>query len=318
MPSMKPHLVKGLSRMINIQKILARQSNHLQPELGLLSILALIALFTITILLFDTLIARSAFAQTVTSKSQTETSKNSTSAETSRDFDQQHLIWEAILSENVIRRGPETKINYKNIKTHPEKLNAYLTSLSKVSQHQFDTFSKNQQLAFLINAYNAFTVKLIVDNYPVESIKDLGSWLQGPWKKKFVPLLNRNLSLDEIEHGMIRKLFDEPRIHFAVNCASIGCPALRETPFTADNLSSQLEDSAVDFLNDKSRNYFDSSNNTFYLSAIFKWYGDDFSRHGTIQDFVADRIQATRTNPNLFLSTTVEFLDYDWRLNDLQ
>ncbi|MDD2943549.1 MAG: DUF547 domain-containing protein [bacterium] len=288
--------------MINFQKTLPRQNSHLQPKLGLFSIVVLVALVAITILLFDTLIARSAFAQT----------------ETLRDFDQQHLIWGAVLSENVIRRGPETKINYQNIKTHPELLNAYLAGLSKVSQGQFDTFSKDQQLAFLINAYNAFTVKLIVENYPVKSIKDLGSWVQSPWKKRFISLLDKNLSLDEIEHGMIRKLFDEPRIHFAVNCASIGCPALRETPFTADNLSSQLEDSAVDFLNDKSRNYFDSSNNTFHLSAIFKWYGDDFSRHGTIQSFVADRIQSTRTKPNLFLSATVEFLDYDWRLNHLQ
>jgi hypothetical protein len=205
---------------------------------------------------------------------------------------------------------------------------SYLRSLTAVSRAAFDNFGKSQQQAFLINAYNAFTVELILTRYPaLKSIKDLGGTFSSPWKAKGIDLLGARLSLDDIEHAMLRKrgVYDEPRVHFAVNCASIGCPMLREEAFVADRLDAQLEQQTQRFMADRTRNRWNAQRQRLELSKIFDWYGEDFelghrgigslaafaARHADLlADAPADRERIRNA------AFEIVFLDYDWALND--
>jgi hypothetical protein len=238
-----------------------------------------------------------------------------------------HSAWDALLKSHVvaISDGHATQVDYAGFARDRAKLKAYLNSLSAVSRSTFDAWPKPDRLAFLINAYNAWTVEYILTKYPdLKSIKDLGSLLQSPWKKKFIPLLGQTVALDDIEHGMIRAegAYTEPRIHFAVNCASIGCPALRTEAFTGEKLTQQLDDSARNFLADRSRNRV--TNGKLELSSIFKWYREDFERgwggYKSLFQFLGDyasalNLSAADKQKLDARSMSVSFLDYDWKLN---
>lgn len=241
-----------------------------------------------------------------------------------------HASWESLLGQNIssINNGGSTAVNYAAFKNERAKLQGYLELLGKVSQSEFDAWSKSKQLAFLINAYNAWTVEFILTKYPdLDSIKDLGSFFNSPWDKEFIPLFGKTVSLNDIEHGLIRgsDRYNDPRIHFAVNCASIGCPALREEAYTGDKLEQQLTEQTERFLKDTSRNYIKGNN--FYMSSIFKWYGDDFEKgfRGTksIQSFVSlysDALTLTETQKTALnkANLNIKFLDYDWKLNAIK
>ena len=236
-----------------------------------------------------------------------------------REFDHSHQAWTAFLQKHVKINGHASTIDYKAIKNNPKDLLEYLKLLEALSLDDFNRFSENEKLAFLINAYNAFTVKLIVDHYPVKSIKDIGSLFSSPWKKKFFHLFGEERHLDSIEHDMIRKWFNEPRIHFAVNCASIGCPALRNEAFVSTNLEKQLEEAAVAFLTDKSRNRYSPDAKKLELSSIFKWYGSDFpKKYGSLEAFIAPKITANLEHQNIIRDkkANLSYLDYDWSLNE--
>jgi hypothetical protein len=204
-------------------------------------------------------------------------------------------------------------------------LQNYLKKLSAVSQKDFDSWNNDEQLAFLINAYNGWTVKLILSRYPdLESIKDLGSFFQSPWKKKFFTLFGTQHSLDYIEQDLIRGSgrYNDPRIHFAVNCASIGCPALRPEAYTAAELSQQLDEATISFLKDRTRNRLED--NTLKVSAIFKWYKKDFQKGwksiSSLKQFFADHavaleLSAEERQSILEGTTKITFLDYNWNLN---
>jgi hypothetical protein len=242
-----------------------------------------------------------------------------------------HDVFNTLLAEHVVpfNNGRATSVDYHGLQQDREILDAYLTGLAEVSKAEFDSWEKAEQLAFLINAYNGWTLKLIVDNYPdLNSIKDLGSLFRSPWKKSFIPLLGETRSLDDIEQGLIRGSgrYNEPRIHFAVNCASIGCPALRDEAYRADRLEGQLEEATRRFLEDRTRNR-PATDDTLEISSIFKWYREDFENGwrgaATLEQFLA------LYGSNLGLDTTqieklkkgkydIDFLDYDWRLNDLK
>lgn len=237
-----------------------------------------------------------------------------------------HGAWDTLLKRHVqpIRGGVATQMDYAGMARDRAALRAYLDGLAAVRNAEFNRWPKSERLAFLINAYNAWTVELILTAWPdVESIKDLGSWFRSPWKKTFIPLLGETRSLDGIEHGLIRAkgAYDEPRIHFAVNCASIGCPALRTEAYTAVELDAQLAEATRLFLSDRSRNR--AEGNTLKVSSIFKWYGDDFDQVGGLNPFLAGQSEA------LGLSNAqrgalragrmdLDFLAYDWRLNGRQ
>jgi hypothetical protein len=244
-------------------------------------------------------------------------------------FDHQHSLWNQLLQQNVHwdSKGVASSVDYAAFKRQEAALDNYLAELSAVPLKNYQGWQKPQQLAFLLNAYNAFTVKLILSEYPdLESIKDLGSFFSSPWKRKFFSLLGKKRHLDEIEHGMIREpgAFDEPRIHAAVVCASIGCPGIRDEAFVATNLDAQLEDSLRRFLSDRNRNRYNAQADQLEVSKIFDWYGDDFIDYrgypsvaaflGSYAELLSDDLQAQlRLKAG---DTPVGFLDYDWRLND--
>ncbi len=242
-------------------------------------------------------------------------------AEARAGFDHSHSVWASVLKKIVSAKGPTTQVNYKSLKAEPAELLKYLQTLEGVSQAEYDVFTESQKLAFLINAYNAFTVKLIVDHYPVKSIKDIGSVFSSPWKKKFFKLLGQKRHLDNIEHDLIRKNFNEPRIHFSVVCASVGCPALRAEPFVAARLEAQLESATHDFLSDSSRNRYLADSKTLEISSIFDWYGGDFTKKfGSLEGFLAERITDDESQRKLIREkrAKIRFLDYDWSLNELK
>jgi hypothetical protein len=238
-----------------------------------------------------------------------------------------HSAFDTLLKKHVVLvdGGKATKVNYGNFAKDRAQLKSYLDNISKVSAAEYKGWNKNTQLAFLINAYNAYTIELILTKYPdLKSIKDLGSVLSSPWKKKFFTLLGEEKTLDDVEHGLIRAegVFNEPRIHFVVNCASNGCPAIRNEAITADKLEAQLEDSTKKFLADRSRNRI--AEGGVQISKIFDWYGKDFAKgwkgYTSLNQFLTKYADALTDNTadKQTLSEgklKVSFLDYDWGLN---
>jgi len=236
-------------------------------------------------------------------------------------FDHTHQIFNDVLQESVIIIGSQSQVRYSWIQQHPEKLDRYVQSIEKVTSSEYRQWSQDQQIAFLINTYNALTIKFILTRYPdLDSIKDLGSFFSSPWKKEFFTLFGQKSNLDFIEHSILRKDFSEPRIHFALVCASIGCPPLRNEAFVASGLDEQLETATKNFLNDPQRNSFNQKTNTLYLSSIFKWFREDFEKAGSVRSFIAQRMSKDKNIQSRIQSGKIEidYLDYDWSLNDAQ
>ena len=251
-----------------------------------------------------------------------------------------HRAWDDLLQRHVrvINDGQASQVDYAAMMNDRKTLQAYLASLSAVTQPAFDGWPKDQQLAFLINAYNAWTVEFVLTSYPdIESIKDLGSFFGSPWKKEFINLLGEIRSLDNIEHTLIRGsgLYNEPRIHFAVNCASIGCPALLNRAYTAAQLNRQLEYVTRKFLSDRTRNYF--LNAELHVSPIFNWYKADFEKGwggaNSVSEFLGlytDALGLGETGVVVIVngkpasqhlregSLGISYTDYDWDLNDVR
>lgn len=241
-----------------------------------------------------------------------------------------HSPWQALLIKHVvaINDATSTQVDYAGFKADQSQLRSYLSALSQVSQAEFNAWPKSKQLAFLINAYNAWTIELILTRYPkIDSIKELGSFFSSPWSKEFIPLLGETRSLDNIEHTLIRgsDTFKEPRIHFAVNCASIGCPALRGEAYIATHLDAQLEEQTTRFLADTTRNYI--KEDKLHLSSIFKWYKEDFEQEfrgaHSLSEFILLYSDALNLTNNQIAKikankVAIKFLDYDWALNDTQ
>ena len=250
------------------------------------------------------------------------------------DFDHGHKSWDALVKKHVVLQegGRVSKVRYAGFRTDEAALKAYTDSLSKVPEGEFKTWNKPQQMAFLINAYNAFTVVKVLQRYPdLKSIRDFGNVIGNPWKDKFFNLLGRESFLDDIEHGMLRKagVYDEPRVHFAVNCASIGCPMLREEAFVAERLDAQLEEQTRRFLSDRSRNRF--AGGTLEVSKIFDWFkvdwqsgykgiGRDAAGVSSREQFFARYATLLSDKPDEQKLITdgkapIRFLEYDWGLN---
>lgn len=239
-----------------------------------------------------------------------------------------HEAWNELLVRHVIpvRQGYATQVDYSNFAADRAKLKTYLASTSAVSRETFEAWTSAEQMAFLLNAYNAWTIELVLTRYPrLESIKDLGSLVRSPWKKRFIPLLGERLSLDEIEREWLRSSdrYRDPRVYFAVNCASVGCPALAPEAYVAENLEQQLERAVERFLSDRERNRVESGR--LRVSSVFKWHRNDFERgwrgYLSLRQFLADHAGAlgltgeeiSRLRAGLLI---IEFLDDDWRLND--
>ncbi|MGQ0751409.1 MAG: DUF547 domain-containing protein [Betaproteobacteria bacterium] len=248
-------------------------------------------------------------------------------------FDHQHGRWTGLLARHVvlIDGGKGSRVRYDALARERAALKLYLESLSKVTEQEFRSWTKPQQLAFLINAYNAATVEKILMRYPdIKSIWDFGRLFGHPFKDRFIRLLGREMSLDNIEHDTIRAdaAYEDPRIHFAVNCAAVSCPMLREEAYVADRLEKQLEEQTVRFLSDRSRNRYSAKAGALEVSKIFDsapWYGGDFRRgwkgYTSLEQFFASYAHLLADDPapqNLIRDrrAPLRFLDYDWRLND--
>lgn len=242
-------------------------------------------------------------------------------------FDHGYAAWDTLLKKHVrwLPDNKQSQVDYQAFAPDRAALQQVLARWSAVTPAQFAGFSRSQKMAFLINAYNGYTIELILTQYPnLRSIKDLGSLLQSPWKKKFFRLLGEERHLDWIEHEQLRPGYNDWRVHAAVNCASIGCPALRPQAFTANRLDEQLDDGMNRFMSDPTRNRY--RDGRAELSEIFKWFGEDFAKGhrgiGSLNDLVlryadglavpmADRAQIRAG------SVRIRYLDYDWSLNDL-
>jgi len=260
-------------------------------------------------------------------------------AATAQGFDHSHAAWSALLKKHVvlISEGRASQLDYAGMAKDHAALKAYLQTLSGVPQAEFERWTKAQRMAFLINAYNAFTVEKILTRYPdIGSIWDFGKIFGNPFKDEFFSLFGRPFTLDAIEHGRLRKpgAYDEPRVHFAVNCASIGCPMLREEAYVATRLDAQLEQQTVRFLSDRSRNRYDAAQGALAVSKIFDWFKEDwqsgyrgfegrtppiasraayFGRYAALlADAPADQARIREGKAPL------AFLEYDWRLNDVK
>jgi len=232
------------------------------------------------------------------------------------DFDHSYAQFDAVLKKHV----RNARVDYPALKAGRAPLDATLKQFGAVTEGEFGRWTQPQQLAFLINLYNAATLQLIIDHYPLRSIKDIGNILKGPWKQEVVPLLGHTTTLDYLEHGVLRKRYNEPRVHFAIVCASIGCPPLRAEAYTADRLDAQLADQGRAFLQTPEKNRVDAADGTLFLSPIFKWFSEDFEKKsGSVVAFVtpffapADQ-SVLRTRRDL----KIRYTDYDWSLNDLK
>lgn len=241
-------------------------------------------------------------------------------------FDHEYIEWNAIVKKNVhwLADNVQSRVDYAKLKQDTVPLTQALNQFSAVTQTEFNRWSKDQQMAFLINAYNAFTIELILTKYPkLLSIKDLGSLFESPWKRKFFTLLGAKRHLDWIEHEMLRARYQDPRIHTAIVCASIGCPALNSEAYTAMKLNRQLEDGMRRFISDKTRNRYHDGK--LEVSAIFKWFRADFEKGDqgfkSIADVFARYAQDITADPQVQAkihakSVAITFLEYDWSLND--
>jgi len=243
-------------------------------------------------------------------------------------FDHQHGQWDVLLSQHVEWVTPHnTRVDYQAFLQDEARLDAYLEELSAVAMEEFAGWAEAEQLAFLINAYNAFTVKLILTEYPeLDSIKDLGSLFQSPWKIEFFQLLGENRHLDWIEHEKIRVDYQEPRIHVAINCAAIGCPALLDEAYTGGNLETRLEKNMEIFLSDQSRNRFNKATDELELSKIFDWFEEDFQQRwrgwNSVAAMAADYSTFLADDPAAQQrirekAVAIDHLSYDWSLNSL-
>lgn len=210
-----------------------------------------------------------------------------------------HASWNVLLQQYVDVDG---NVDYRNWKKSQTDLDKYIQLLEKTPPANY--WDKNDSLAYFINAYNAVTVKLILDNYPLKSIRDI----KDPWDSKSLNLPNNRLTLNDIEHKVLRKM-DDPRIHFAINCASASCPQLSNEAFRASKVQKQLEEATALFINDTSKNQISEKN--IGLSKIFLWFSKDFGSKKERIAFIQKYSQKPFKD-----NAKIKYQEYDWSLNE--
>lgn len=235
-------------------------------------------------------------------------------------FDQTHAAWTTVLTKHLHKQD----MDYGALAKNRAAFDGYIDALQAVAPDAFEQWSKDERHAFWINAYNAYTIQLVIDHYPVASIRDIGTDEESPWDRRFIPLKSlfpkapgKQLSLNDIEHKILRPELKDARIHAAVNCASVSCPPLASAAFTAKQLDKMLGEQTKLWLADSARNKFSPSESRVQLSEIFSWYGDDFKPKGAQLGLWLSRHAPEQYREWLTAGKfEVQFLDYDWRLND--
>lgn len=217
-----------------------------------------------------------------------------------------HEQWTNLLQKHVSADG---WVNYEGFIKDSTQLNNYLQQIESNYPNE-KNWNREQILAYWINAYNAYTVQIVIRNYPVASIKDIKpgvAFLNSVWDIKFITIEGEQLDLNNIEHNILRKM-NEPRIHFAVNCASYSCPKLLNTAYEAATIDNQLNQQAIDFINDPKRNLITPEEAT--VSSIFNWFTGDFTNNGSLKDFLNKY-----SNVPIAENTSINFMEYNWNLN---
>ncbi|MCI0455156.1 MAG: DUF547 domain-containing protein [Candidatus Dadabacteria bacterium] len=256
-------------------------------------------------------------------------------AEEPKSFDHSHSIYDSLLKKYV-RNG---RVDYKGLKTSSEDFDIYLRELGLVNERDYTNWSREEKLAFWINAYNSFTIKAVIDNYPIKGSvfsfypRNSIRQIDGVWDKIQFRAVSRNVTLEEIEHEILRKQFNEPRIHFAIACASLGCPDLRSEAYMADKINKQLDIATIEFINNPEKGVeINTVNKVVKISKIFKWFGEDFTQGFGNTELFKDRSKEERSVLNFvrnhvesqeeraFLESNqfkISYLNYDWSLNEL-
>ena len=215
----------------------------------------------------------------------------------------QTSIFDSLLQKNVDKTG---RVDYQSLKNNETLLDNYLAYIQ--NNEPTKEWSSNKKKAFWINTYNAYTIKIILNNYPLKSIRDIKIDGKTAWKIPFVKVGQKRYTLDQIEHEILRKKFNDPRIHVGINCASVSCPRLWNFAFTEDNIASSLDNLMKVFINDTTRNKI--SKNNVALSEIFNWFSKDFIKNGTIINYLN-----TYAAIKISEKASIKYLTYDWSLN---
>ncbi|MGQ0793920.1 MAG: DUF547 domain-containing protein [Deltaproteobacteria bacterium] len=256
------------------------------------------------------------------------------SAARAASFDHSHSVYDALLKRHV-RAG---RVDYRGFLASGDEFAKYLAALGSASEADLKTWSREQKLAFWINSYNAFTLKAILDNYPIKGSsfsiypKNSIRQISGVWDKLKFQAAGRMITLEGIEHGILRKDFGEPRIHFAIVCASIGCPDLRAEAYRADILDKQLESAGAGFIGSSQKGVkISAADKSVKVSKIFSWFAEDFKASADASELFKNRDTAERGVLN-FISKylrsegdraffdagdfKLSYLSYDWTLNE--
>ncbi len=229
-------------------------------------------------------------------------------------------------------------VDYRELKAQREKLDAFADARDKLTSDTYEKWSEKDKIAFWLNAYNALTLKAIIDNYPIKSSffrsriypKNSIRQIPGVWKKISFEVMGRKMTLGHIEDGILRVKFDEPRIHMAMVCAAMGCPPLRNEPYQGDKLDEQLDDQTRRFLGNSAKFKIDRGKNRLYLSSIFDWFAGDFvkkygpkknigkhdKKESAVLNFVASYLTDTQKDYVLTGKFKIKYLQYDWSLNE--
>jgi hypothetical protein len=215
----------------------------------------------------------------------------------------QTSIFDSLLQKNVDKTG---RVDYQSLKNNETLLDNYLAYIQ--NNEPTKDWSSNKKKAFWINTYNAYTIKIILNNYPLKSIRDIKIDGKTAWKIPFVKVGQKRYTLDQIEHEILRKKFNDPRIHVGINCASVSCPRLWDFAFTEDNIASSLDNLMKEFINDTTRNKISKKN--VALSEIFNWFSKDFIKNGTIISYLN-----TYAAIKISEKASIKYLTYDWSLN---
>ena len=220
-----------------------------------------------------------------------------------------HHLFDSLLQKHVDKDG---WVNYEGIIQDSVLLNDYLIHLSK-NPPDTATWTKQEEMTYWINAYNSFTLKLVIMHFPIQSIKDIGSKISIPfinsvWDIKFIKIGDHELDLNNIEHDILREKFNDPRIHFAINCASISCPKLLNKAYFASTIDKTLSERSKNFINDMNKNIITSKN--VEVSKLFLWYGDDFTKKGSLIDYLNEYSKI-----KIEKDAKISYKEYDWKLN---
>lgn len=210
-----------------------------------------------------------------------------------------HQVWDVLLQEYVSEKG---RVDYRGLQKNEARLDTYLDMLARNTPNK--SWGRSEKMAYWINAYNAFTVKLILDNYPLKSIRDLDDG--EVWDRKWIDLGDQTYSLNQIEHEILRKRYPDSRIHFAVNCAAASCPPLLNRAYTAEQLEAQLDAQTRAFITSKTYNTLRQQN--VIVSKIFDWYSEDF---GSLIPFLNNYTEVPIND-----KADIQFREYDWALNE--